>query len=61
MLAIEKFHHLPLKTDGGGMNDGPDQDHMVPSSQAIVIPGLLSQRRLFSLLFSVNSKSDKNN
>ncbi|KAL0904412.1 hypothetical protein M5K25_026516 [Dendrobium thyrsiflorum] len=29
----------------GGMDDGPDQDLMVPSSRAIVVPGLLSQRR----------------
>ncbi|KAL0907612.1 hypothetical protein M5K25_022031 [Dendrobium thyrsiflorum] len=27
------------------MDDGPDQDPMVPSSRAIVVPGLLSQRR----------------
>ncbi|KAL0918904.1 hypothetical protein M5K25_010950 [Dendrobium thyrsiflorum] len=32
-----KFHHLVLKVDGGGMDD--DQDPMVPSSQAIVLPG----------------------
>ncbi|KAH0470062.1 hypothetical protein IEQ34_001620 [Dendrobium chrysotoxum] len=30
-----------------GMDDGPDQDPMVPSSRAIVVPGLLSQRRPF--------------
>ncbi|PKU60896.1 ABC transporter B family member 26, chloroplastic [Dendrobium catenatum] len=36
-----KFHHLTLKVDGGGMDDGPDQDPMVPSSRAIVVPGLL--------------------
>ncbi|KAL0919070.1 hypothetical protein M5K25_011139 [Dendrobium thyrsiflorum] len=36
--------HLTLKADGGGMDDGPDQDPMVPSSRAIVVPGLLSQR-----------------
>ncbi|PKU77546.1 hypothetical protein MA16_Dca013667 [Dendrobium catenatum] len=27
------------------MDDGPDQDPMVPSSRAIVVHGLLSQRR----------------
>ncbi|KAL0904873.1 hypothetical protein M5K25_027032 [Dendrobium thyrsiflorum] len=26
------------------MDDGPDQDPMVPSSRAIVVPSLLSQR-----------------
>ncbi|KAL0923171.1 hypothetical protein M5K25_007216 [Dendrobium thyrsiflorum] len=31
--------------DGGGVDDGPDQDPMVPSSRVIVVPGLLSQRR----------------
>ncbi|PKU66532.1 hypothetical protein MA16_Dca006860 [Dendrobium catenatum] len=31
--------------DGGGMDDRPDQDPMVSSSRAIVVPGLLSQRR----------------
>ncbi|KAH0453863.1 hypothetical protein IEQ34_018187 [Dendrobium chrysotoxum] len=31
--------------DGGRMDDRADQDPMVPSSRAIVIPGLLSQRR----------------
>ncbi|KAL0912035.1 hypothetical protein M5K25_017978 [Dendrobium thyrsiflorum] len=40
-----KIYHLVLKEDGGGMDDGPDQDPMVPSSRAIVVPGLLSQRR----------------
>ncbi|KAL0910236.1 hypothetical protein M5K25_021196 [Dendrobium thyrsiflorum] len=34
-----------LSSDGGGMDDGPDQDPMVPSSRAIVVLGLLSQRR----------------
>ncbi|KAH0465041.1 hypothetical protein IEQ34_005144 [Dendrobium chrysotoxum] len=28
-----------LKADGGGMDDRPDQDPMVPSSRAIVVPG----------------------
>ncbi|KAL0921843.1 hypothetical protein M5K25_008956 [Dendrobium thyrsiflorum] len=32
--------------NGGGSDDEPDQDPMVPSSRAIVVPGLLSQRRL---------------
>ncbi|KAL0921924.1 hypothetical protein M5K25_005873 [Dendrobium thyrsiflorum] len=27
--------------NGGGMDDGPDQDPMVPSSQVIVVPGPL--------------------
>ncbi|PKU66241.1 hypothetical protein MA16_Dca014091 [Dendrobium catenatum] len=37
---------LPKKrADGRGMDDGPDQDPMIPSSWAIVVPGLLSQRR----------------
>ncbi|KAL0913040.1 hypothetical protein M5K25_016471 [Dendrobium thyrsiflorum] len=27
--------------DGGGMDDGPDQDPMVPSSRVIVVPSLL--------------------
>ncbi|KAI0513540.1 hypothetical protein KFK09_009565 [Dendrobium nobile] len=40
-----KLYHLALKADGGGMDDGPDQDPMVPSSRAIMDPGLLSQRR----------------
>ncbi|KAL0923229.1 hypothetical protein M5K25_007274 [Dendrobium thyrsiflorum] len=35
----------PFFADGGGMDDGPNQDPMVPSSRAIVVPGLLSQRR----------------
>ncbi|KAL0903313.1 hypothetical protein M5K25_027682 [Dendrobium thyrsiflorum] len=28
-----------FQTDGGGMEDGPDQDPMVLSSRAIMIPG----------------------
>ncbi|KAL0912222.1 hypothetical protein M5K25_018184 [Dendrobium thyrsiflorum] len=39
--SCKKYHHLILKADGGGMDDGPDQDPMVPSSRAIVVPGLL--------------------
>ncbi|PKU75799.1 Calcium-transporting ATPase 9, plasma membrane-type [Dendrobium catenatum] len=39
-----------LKADDGGMDDGPDQDPMVPSSRAIVVPGLLSQRSSASSL-----------
>ncbi|KAH0470958.1 hypothetical protein IEQ34_000681 [Dendrobium chrysotoxum] len=34
-----------VNPDGGGMDDRPDQDPMVPSSRAIMVPGLLSQRR----------------
>ncbi|KAL0917385.1 hypothetical protein M5K25_012440 [Dendrobium thyrsiflorum] len=30
---------LMTGADGGGMDDGPDQDLMVPSSRAIVVPG----------------------
>ncbi|KAH0448041.1 hypothetical protein IEQ34_021841 [Dendrobium chrysotoxum] len=37
------------------MEDGPDQDPMVPSSRAIVVPGLLSQRSSFNV--QVKSKS----
>ncbi|KAL0909803.1 hypothetical protein M5K25_020701 [Dendrobium thyrsiflorum] len=33
------MHHLALKADGGGNDDEPDQYLMVPSSQAIIIPG----------------------
>ncbi|KAL0921270.1 hypothetical protein M5K25_008327 [Dendrobium thyrsiflorum] len=33
-LSSEKFHHLALKADGGGMDDRPDQDPMVPSSRS---------------------------
>ncbi|KAL0923491.1 hypothetical protein M5K25_007550 [Dendrobium thyrsiflorum] len=33
-----------MMPDGGGMNDRPDQDSMVPSSRVIVVPDLLSQR-----------------
>ncbi|KAL0915528.1 hypothetical protein M5K25_015954 [Dendrobium thyrsiflorum] len=36
-----EIYHLALKADGGGMDDGPDQDPMVPSSRVIVIPSLL--------------------
>ncbi|KAH0463610.1 hypothetical protein IEQ34_008192 [Dendrobium chrysotoxum] len=36
---VKKFRHRALKADGGGMDDRPDQDPMVPSSQAIVVPG----------------------
>ncbi|KAH0452657.1 hypothetical protein IEQ34_019956 [Dendrobium chrysotoxum] len=43
--GLRNFHPLALKADGGGMDDGPDQDPMVPSSRAIVVPGLLNQRR----------------
>ncbi|PKU75785.1 hypothetical protein MA16_Dca026235 [Dendrobium catenatum] len=32
------------------MDDRPDQDPMVPSSRAIVVPGLLSQRRIWPKL-----------
>ncbi|KAL0912098.1 hypothetical protein M5K25_018047 [Dendrobium thyrsiflorum] len=28
-----------IAADGGGMDDGPDQDPMVPSSRVIVVPG----------------------
>ncbi|KAL0918805.1 hypothetical protein M5K25_010841 [Dendrobium thyrsiflorum] len=35
-----------IRADGGGSDDEPDQDPMVPSSRDIVIPGLLSHRRL---------------
>ncbi|KAL0910715.1 hypothetical protein M5K25_018797 [Dendrobium thyrsiflorum] len=45
IISSGKFHYLVLKADGRGMDDGPDQDPMVPSSRVIVIPGLLSQRR----------------
>ncbi|KAL0911093.1 hypothetical protein M5K25_019205 [Dendrobium thyrsiflorum] len=37
------YHHK-LKTGVGGNEDEPDQDPMVPSSRAVVFPGLLSQR-----------------
>ncbi|KAH0448886.1 hypothetical protein IEQ34_022686 [Dendrobium chrysotoxum] len=37
------YHH-ELKTGGGGNEEEPDQDPMVPSSRAVMIPGLLSQR-----------------
>ncbi|KAL0927716.1 hypothetical protein M5K25_001917 [Dendrobium thyrsiflorum] len=37
--------HVNECADGRAMDDGPDQDPMVSSSQVIVIPGLLSQRR----------------
>ncbi|KAL0913048.1 hypothetical protein M5K25_016479 [Dendrobium thyrsiflorum] len=40
-----KPQHLALKANGGGNDDEPDQDPMVPSPRAIVVPGLLSQRR----------------
>ncbi|KAL0912294.1 hypothetical protein M5K25_018257 [Dendrobium thyrsiflorum] len=43
-----EIYHLALKADGGGMDDGPDQDPMVPSSRVIVVPSLLSQRRQLS-------------
>ncbi|KAL0912388.1 hypothetical protein M5K25_018356 [Dendrobium thyrsiflorum] len=43
-LVRGEFHHLALKLDGGGMDDGLDRDLMVPLSRAIVVPGLLSQR-----------------
>ncbi|PKU78857.1 Sugar transporter ERD6-like 6 [Dendrobium catenatum] len=45
LVSHRKFHHLALKADGGGMDDGLDQDPMVLLSQAIMVPGLLSQRR----------------
>ncbi|KAL0916181.1 hypothetical protein M5K25_013672 [Dendrobium thyrsiflorum] len=44
-LYDKKFHHLALKADGGEVDDGPDQDPMVMSTQAIMVPGLLSQKR----------------
>ncbi|KAL0906523.1 hypothetical protein M5K25_025024 [Dendrobium thyrsiflorum] len=37
-------YHNKLKTGVGGNEDEPDQDPMVPSSRAVVFPGLLSQR-----------------
>ncbi|KAL0912738.1 hypothetical protein M5K25_018733 [Dendrobium thyrsiflorum] len=40
-----KIYPCKLKTVDGGNEDEPDQDPMVPSSRAIMIPGLLSQRR----------------
>ncbi|KAL0921960.1 hypothetical protein M5K25_005914 [Dendrobium thyrsiflorum] len=42
--AFLVYHHK-LKTDVGGNEDEPDQDPMVPSSRAVMFPGLLSQRR----------------
>ncbi|KAL0927078.1 hypothetical protein M5K25_001234 [Dendrobium thyrsiflorum] len=36
--------------DGGGSDDEPDQDPMIPSSRAIMVPGLLSQRRVLGVL-----------
>ncbi|KAL0910365.1 hypothetical protein M5K25_021341 [Dendrobium thyrsiflorum] len=45
MVKEEEIYHLTLKADGRGMDAGPDQDPMVPSSRVIMVPGLLSQRR----------------
>ncbi|KAL0905908.1 hypothetical protein M5K25_024357 [Dendrobium thyrsiflorum] len=39
-----KVYHHKLKTGVGGNEDEPDQDPMVPSSRAVMFPGLLSQR-----------------
>ncbi|KAL0919879.1 hypothetical protein M5K25_012004 [Dendrobium thyrsiflorum] len=39
-----QVYHHKLKTDVGGNEDEPDQDPMVPSSRAVMFPGLLSQR-----------------
>ncbi|KAL0928488.1 hypothetical protein M5K25_000372 [Dendrobium thyrsiflorum] len=46
--ALTKFIALLItgtSADGGGSDDEPDQDLMVPSSRTIVVPSLLSQRR----------------
>ncbi|KAL0909943.1 hypothetical protein M5K25_020855 [Dendrobium thyrsiflorum] len=44
-LLWQQVYHHKLKTGVGGNEDEPDQDPMVPSSRAVVFPGLLSQRR----------------
>ncbi|KAL0915288.1 hypothetical protein M5K25_015694 [Dendrobium thyrsiflorum] len=41
--------YLRMDPNGGGMDDEPDQDPMVPSSWAIVVPVLFSQRRHIGL------------
>ncbi|KAL0920380.1 hypothetical protein M5K25_009511 [Dendrobium thyrsiflorum] len=38
------FNGIKFRVDGGGIDDGPDQDPMVPSSQVIMVSGLLNQR-----------------
>ncbi|KAL0906568.1 hypothetical protein M5K25_025070 [Dendrobium thyrsiflorum] len=51
-FLVRKVYHHKLKTGVGGNEDEPDQDPMVPSSRAVVFPGLLSQRRAYERLLS---------
>ncbi|KAL0915646.1 hypothetical protein M5K25_016079 [Dendrobium thyrsiflorum] len=57
LYDLNSVYHLALKADGGGMDDRPDQDPMVPSSRVIVVPSLLRFNAVGELMGSGHDRN----